>query len=262
MELNEDNYYSVEASNEFFSKSLYHSFVGTETYPGCEAKTIAMLDGKWETKPSTAMLVGSYVDEYFSGGLEKFKEKNPQILTSKGELRADFMKAEEIITFIKKDALFMEYISGESQVLVTGEIGGVKWKGKIDSLHRGLAIVDLKVVASIRDKVWNPFTRQKVNFIEASGYVEQGAVYRELYYQMTGEKLPFFIAAVSKEEYPDKEIINVPDTTMDMALKAIEQKVKYLKPIWERKFAPVPCGVCNYCKSVKVLNNTISMIDL
>jgi len=158
----------------------------------------------------------------------------------------------------------MEYIvgEGEAQTIVTGEIGGIKWRGKIDRLHKGGAIVDLKVVASIRDRVWDDFTRTKIDFITASGYIDQGAVYQELWRQMSGEKLPFFIAAITKEEYPDKEIILTPDELLEHALDKIKEKAPYLQALKDHKYPPVACGVCNYCRSVKKLEQPIVISDL
>ncbi len=195
MKLTTGNYFSREADGYYLSASQYNAFVGTPVKEKCEAKALAKLKGEWVEEPSTPMLVGSYVDAYFEGSLDEFKEGNPQILTNKGELRAEFKQAEQIISIAEADPFFLRYVKGdgEAQVIVTGEIGGHPWKGKLDRLHHGLIIVDLKVIASIQDKIWSDTFRGKINFIEAYGYLVQGAVYRELWYQMSGDKLPFFI---------------------------------------------------------------------
>lgn len=249
---------------KYMSVSQYHSFFGSPTYPGCEAMTMATLNGKWERKVSDAMLVGSYVDEYFSGDLMQFKLDHPDIFTLKGDLKASFKKAEEIIKVAEADTLFLKYIKGEGeqQLIVTGEIGGVLWKGKLDNLYRGKAIIDLKVVASIRDKIWNPQTKEKETFIEAYGYIDQAAVYQELYFQMSGERLPVFIAAITKEDYPDKEIIQIPELMMQQALEQIKSKAGYYKSIKDGIYPPVHCGICDYCRSVKKLESTIMLTDL
>jgi len=267
MILTPENYYSPEANTEYMSVSQYHNFVGSPIQKGCEAMAMAILRGEFSSPdPTTAMLVGSYVDAYFEGTLDNFKAKNPTIFTLKGELRADFQRAIEIIAWAEKDELLMKYLVGEgqAQVIVTGVIGGMPWKGKIDRLHPGIAIVDGKVVASIRDKIWVDELHGKTNFIEAYGYVDQGAVYQELYRQITGEKLPFFIAALSKEKVPDKEIIEIPDSSLNNALSKIIEtiEVRSLKLIKEGKLPPVACGCCDYCRSIKMLENTISLYDL
>lgn len=259
MELTNNNYYSDKSS---FSNSLYHSFVGTSNYPGCEARTMAILKGDWKQEPTTAMLIGSYVDAYFSGEIEQFKNENPAIFTSKGALKAEFEHANKIIEVAKSDPYFYSTISGKTQVIVTGTIGGANWKGKIDSLLIDKAIVDLKVISNIRDLVWNNYEKTKETFIEASGYIDQGAIYRELYFQMTGNKLPFFIAALTKEKFPDKEIIRIPDHLMDEAIKRIEDKMKILIPIKNETLPPTRCERCDYCKSNRQIQNYIWLYDL
>lgn len=264
MKLTTENYYSQEAGMEYMSVSQYHDFVGTDAYPACEAKALAKVRGEWKEKPNRAMLIGSYVDSYFEGTLEQFKANTPELFTLKGDLRAEFKNAEEIIKAGESDPLFYKFVKGEgeSQMIVNGEIGDIKWKGKLDRIHKNKAIVDLKVVASIRDKIWSESQKQKINFIDAYGYVDQAAVYRELYFQMTGEKLPFFIAALTKEDPSDKEIIHIPDEFMDNALLLIQEKVIYVSKIKSGELPPVKCGVCDYCRSVKKLENTISLLDL
>ena len=51
-----------------------------------------------------------------------------------------------------------------------------------------------------------------MNFIEYWGYDLQAAVYQEVVYQNTGERLPFFVAAASKEEETDIELIWIQTT--------------------------------------------------
>ena len=49
--------------------------------------------------PSTALLVGSYVDRCFEGpkSFEHFKAEHPEIFKKDGTLKADYSKAEELI---------------------------------------------------------------------------------------------------------------------------------------------------------------------
>lgn len=264
MKLTKENYFSREADEFYLSASQYNSFQGTPAINKCEAASIAKLRGDWSEEPSVAMLMGSYVDSYFDDSLVQFKVENSQIYTQKGDLRAEYKKAEEIIQAAESDLFFMKYVrgSGRSQVIVTGEIGGNPWKGKIDRLHEGLAIVDLKVIASIRDKVWIAYSREWMNFVEAYGYLNQAAIYQELWKQQSGEKLPFFIAAITKEKVPDKEVIHIPDEMLDIALDEIKRNAQYVADLKSGKYPPVHCGKCDYCRSVHKLENTISLLDL
>ena len=70
---------------------------------------------------------------YFEGTLDKFKAENPTLFKKDGGLKADYVKANEIIARIERDGYFMKYMSGEKQVIMTGTIGGAEWKIKIDS---------------------------------------------------------------------------------------------------------------------------------
>ena len=46
------------------------------------------------------------------------------------------MYKRQIINRVEQDALFMEYMSGEKQVIMTGTVAGVEVKIKVDSLHK------------------------------------------------------------------------------------------------------------------------------
>ena len=82
--------------------SGYKDFAGTYGKMPCEFYGMEKLNGRWEDEKSTALLVGSYVDSYFEGSLEQFKKENPEIFTQKGELKANFKQAEEIIARIER----------------------------------------------------------------------------------------------------------------------------------------------------------------
>lgn len=130
MQLTSENYYSQEANKEYMSVSGYKDFAGTYGKMPCEFYGMEKLNGRWEDEKSTALLVGSYVDSYFEGSLEQFKKENPEIFTQKGELKANFKQAEEIIARIERDEYFMKFMSGQKQVIMTGELFGAKWKEK------------------------------------------------------------------------------------------------------------------------------------
>ena len=70
MILTADNYYSQEADMEFLSVSQFKSFSGTGGRPGCEFHAMKKLLGDWTDPPTTALLVGSYVDAYYEGNLK------------------------------------------------------------------------------------------------------------------------------------------------------------------------------------------------
>lgn len=208
MVLTAENYYSKEANKEYMSVSQYKDFAGTYGKMACEFSAVEKLEERWKQKKTTPLLVGSYVDSYFEGTLEEFKKENPEIFTQKGELKANYKQAERIIARMERDPLFMQYMSGEKQVIMTGELFGAEWKIKIDSFVRGIAITDLKVMASITKLEWVKDIGY-LDFVRYWGYDIQGAIYQEIVYQNTGERPPFYIAAGTKEEEPNIEVIHV-----------------------------------------------------
>ena len=149
MVLTAENYYRKEANEKYMSVSQYKDFAGTYGKMACEFSAIEKLEERWAQKKTTPLLVGSYVDSYFEGTLEEFKKENPEVFTQNGELKANYKQAERIIARMERDPLFMQYMSGEKQVIMTGELFGAEWKIKIDSFVRGVAITDLKVMESI-----------------------------------------------------------------------------------------------------------------
>ena len=57
MNLTADNYFSKEADMEYMSNSQFKSFMR------CQAAAMAELNGEYQRERSSAMLIGSYVDE-------------------------------------------------------------------------------------------------------------------------------------------------------------------------------------------------------
>jgi hypothetical protein len=261
MILTAENYYSREANWEYLSVSQYKDFVGTLGKVGCEECALAKIDGKWEDETTTALLVGSYVDAHFEGTLDIFKAKHPEIFTKTGELKSDYKRANDIINRIERDEYFMKFMSGQKQVIMTGELFGTKWKVKIDSLIPHAAIVDLKVMESLTKAFWVK-DMGYMDFTQYWGYDIQGAVYQEIYYQNTGERLPFYIAAASKEKYPNIEIIQIDDNHLKEKLYEVEQNIPKILALKSGEVEPIRCGICDYCKHTKVLTKPIHYSEL
>ncbi|HCS01305.1 MAG TPA: hypothetical protein DIV52_02660 [Ruminococcaceae bacterium] len=246
MILDNTTYYTPEANAEYMSCSQFKAFLH------CEAAAMAELTGESRREDTTALLTGSYVDAFYEGTLDQFREQHPELFKKDGTLKAEYQTAESAIERTKADPLFTEYMSGEKQRIFTGEIGGVPYKIKVDSYREHLMIVDLKCVRDF-EPVWNAETRRKEHFIEYWGYHTQGAIYREIVRQNTGETLPFYIAAVTKEKSPDIEIFSVPDEALDEQLEVVEQLSPRFSLVKHGVFAPQRCGKCAYCRATKVL---------
>lgn len=247
MTLTNTNYFSETAQKQYWSVSQFKAF------NNCEAQALAEIKGEDEHEMTKALLVGSYVDAYFSGELDEFFGEYGDIAyTKKGELRAEYGHANEIIDRIEADSLMMEYLKGEAQVIRTGELFGVDWKIKIDALHED-KIVDLKIVKDFGDVYKDGFGYRP--WIEAWGYDIQGAIYQKIEQISSGraEPLPFYIVAATKEKTPDIDIIQIPQHVLDAALKVVENKIDHFDLVKSGDIEPKRCGACDYCKRTKII---------
>ena len=254
MKLTNKNYYSQKANQVYFSVSQVKDFLK------CEACAMAKIEGEWSEPPSTAMLIGSYVDSYFEGTLEDLKARTPEIFKKDGTLKSDYVKAENIIQRVEKEELFMNCMSGEKQVIMTGELFGANWKIKMDSFIPNEAIVDLKVVQKLRDVSYKNGWKQ--SFIEKWGYDLQLGIYQEIVRQNTGEMLPCIIAAVDKQDYPDLDCILIPDEQLEFQRRELRWKMQRIIDVKNYNEKPKRCGVCDYCRATKKLEKLIFPDDL
>lgn len=239
-----ENYFSKENNMKYMSASQFKAFMN------CEASALAEIKGEYARQTTTALLVGSYVDAHFEGTLDIFKAKNSEIFTKQGTLKSEYKQAEYIINRIERDSEFVKMMSGAKQVIKTGKIEGVPFKIKMDSYHKGIRIVDLKIMRDF-SPIWKD--GEKLNFVEAWGYDFQGAIYQAI----EGNDLPFVIAGATKENEPDIELISVPQGRLYECLEIVKENVNRFAMIKKGKIIPARCGRCDYCKSTKILTNVI-----
>lgn len=252
MAVNRFNYFSKNNNRKYCGSSQFKSFLK------CPARAMAALNGELQEEESTAMLVGSYVDAWFEGTLDQFKKINEdKLFTRRGDLRSEFAHAERIIQRVQEDELFMKYMSGRKQVIKTGLIEGVPFKIKIDSYHKGKAIVDLKVIRDMKP-IWNEEKGVREDFIHYWGYDYQAAIYQAV----QGEKLPVYICAVTKEENPDLAVIHIPQSWIDSAMSVIKNEIGIIEAIKRGEIEAERCGHCDYCRSTKKLTRVISADEL
>lgn len=261
MVLTAENYYSKEANKEYMSVSQYKDFAGTYGKMACEFSAIEKLEERWAQKKTTPLLVGSYVDSYFEGTVGEFKKETPEIFTQDEGLKAPYIQADKIIERMERDPLFMMYMSGKKQVIMTAELFGTKWKIKIDSYAEGIAITDLKVVESITKPKWVRDIGY-LDFIRYWGYDIQGAIYQEVVYRNTGLRLPFYIAAGTKEEEPNIEVIQVTQNYLDEAKNMVEMNMPRILRVKNGEVEPDRCEMCDCCRHTKVLKRPISITNL
>lgn len=239
MTLTNENYYSNIVNRDFLSVSQYKQF------QRCEAAAMAQLSGEWEQPKTTALLVGSYVDAWFEGTLDSFKEENPEIFKKGGSLKSEFVQAEEIIKRVQKDALFMAYMGGKKQEIRTADLFGAKWKIKIDSLLPD-KIVDLKVMRSM-ERIMGK------SFVEHWGYDLQMAIYAAV----EGNDLDTYLAVVTKQTPSDLEIIEIPKWRREELLDEVQRNLPRILAVKAGEREPERCGVCEYCRATKILTAPI-----
>lgn len=246
MTLTSSNYHSADANKAFWSVSLFKAF------DKCEAAGLAQVRGQFKREETDALLIGSYVDAYFAGTMDAFKaEYADAMYTKKGELYAKYAHANKIINAVECQPVLMEYLDGDKQTIMTADLFGVPWKIKMD-VYNGERIVDLKCVKDFEPMYKEGFGR--VSWIEYWGYDIQGAIYQRVVEENTGRRLPFYIAAVTKEKTPDVDLIEIPQSVLDAAYKVVEAKIDEFDLVKIGEMDPKECGRCEWCKSVKVLN--------
>ena len=245
MILTNDNYYGAEANFSFWSVSLYKAF------DKCEASGLAQVRGQYVREETDALLIGSYVDAYFTGDLDVFiGEHADSMFTKRGTLYAKYETANKCINAVENQPLMLDYLEGEHQKIFTADLFGVPWKIKTD-VYRNDRIVDLKCVRDFKPIYQDGFGYR--HFIEYWQYDIQGAIYQRVVELNTGKRLPFYIAAVTKETVPDVALIEIPQYVLDTALKVVESKIDRFDLVKMGEIEANRCGTCEFCKQTKIL---------
>lgn len=260
--LTRENYHSREMAQAYMSYSQIKDF------EKCEVMALAKIRGEYVPPKTSSLLFGSWVDAHFNGPEyeAKFIEENKDKLYSPktGKLYADFVGVQKVIDFIENytnedgEKILLKYMGGDRQVIMTGFIAGVPFKIMMDSYFKGKCITDGKVMKDL-EKVWVERNGRNVlvNFIEAYGYIIEGAVFQEIEYQNAKKenpdatKLPFVLEPVTKEEIPNAELILVDQDILDEVLEKIKEEVPRYQRIKLGLEKPVGCGKCPVCLSKK-----------
>lgn len=248
--LTAENYFSPENQLKYMGASQFKSFLA------CPAAAMAEIRGEYRQEETTALLVGSYVDAYFEGTLSLFKAQHPALFKKDGSLKADYVQAEQIIQRIERDEMFMRYMAGQKQVIMIGEIAGVPFKIKVDSFHPGRAIVDLKIMKDLED-VWNDAEGHRSPFWLNWGYDFQGAIYREIVRQNTGDTLPFMIAVATKQKVTRLQIGQIAPERLDYCLDIVKHKAPRFAAIKRGEAPEEHCEQCDYCAETAVLSDIV-----
>ena len=244
LKLTPENYYSQEADIDYFSASQIKSF------KKCEARTMAKLTGQYQMTPSTALTVGQYVDESLTGDLDAWKLIHPEILKRDGTLKADFEQARLMVERAMRDELFMDYMDGDHQTIMTAKLFGVPFKCKFDVLAKD-RIVDLKTVKDLSAK-YVP-GQGKVDFATAWDWPLQLAIYQKIAEQNGLGLLPCYLAVITKETPADIRIVQVEQERMNAELAWLEQVLPRYEAVKDGSIDPERCEMCDYCRESRIL---------
>ena len=244
LQLNEENYFSHEAEAQYFSASQVKSF------KKCEAATMAELMGFYHREQSTALMVGQYVDACLTGDLDEWCGCHPEIKKRDGSLKAEFMQASEMVGRANRDPLFMDYMEGDHQTILTAKLFGVPFKAKFDVLGAD-RIVDLKTVKDL-SHVYLP-GQGRVDFATAWDWPLQMAIYQKIYEEVEGVRLPCYLAVITKETPPDIRIVQIEQERMDAEIAWLEQVLPRYEAIKSGAIDPERCEGCAWCRKSRVL---------
>ncbi len=263
MQLTYSNYHSPQANQKYMSNSLLKSFV--PLFGGCEAQAMARIRGEWFPPENDAFLVGGYVHAWNSGTMQEFIYANSgEMFRQDGRPYKKFVYADCMIDTLKNDKVIMTALTGDKEVILTGELYGMPWKVMVDVLNAEKGyFVDLKTCRSIRMTYYDPVIRERVNFIVYYRYDFQMAGYAEIIRQnIGGDYLEPHIVAVSKEDPPDKELIRFGTDFIQGQLDSMQLYAEHVEPIWRGRQEPQRCEVCAYCRETKIIKRTVHYTEL
>ena len=277
MKLTNKNYYSAKANQEFMSVSQFKDFLK------CESMAMAKIKGEYEQPKSSALLLGSFVDEMLTGTKKSqgdfivgnrseifqkgskinklddnglavlFNDYGLNIFQDEYKPYVEIVQALDTIEKIKKQPLMMQHFKSKHQVIMTGEIAGVPFKIKMDNYKPGEFISDGKYMASLRSpNLFEPM-------VKYWGYDLQGAVYREIVRQNTGMVLPFYLDIATKEKPAHLGVAEINQYDLDEALEKVKAFAPRYQAIKNGEIEPNRCDEydCNYCTITKIITEPI-----
>lgn len=258
--LNQQNYHSNEMNKQYMSVSQFKNFME------CEAKAMAKLSGAYQEPSSNALIVGSYVHaalESEEAFLQFIEENNGSIFKPRGGKYSDFELADKMIEVLKNDRFAMFALEGEKEQIYTAHLFGTDWKIKVDSInHQRRTFTDIKTTQDLHKRYWSTKYDEWVSFVEEWDYVLQMAVYRRVLQENLGYSYTPYMAAVSKENIPNKAVLHFDESRYEFEYEYLEMKMERVLDVKSGKLEPHRCEKCNYCRSTKALKDTMEIGEL
>lgn len=249
---NNQNYFSAEMQREYMSCSQFKAFMS------CPAAALAEINGEVGKVEKDCFTEGHLFEAIVNGEAECFYMEHPEIISSRGETRgspkSNFLKAINAAEAIRRQQTVMEIVNRcKKQLIVTGEINGVPYKGCIDLYDPVTGDYwDTKCMRSF-DSVYSPAEGRRLEWWENYGYHYQLAIYRELLLQTFGAAGKGGLIAATKEDVPDVAWLTFDDKMLDAALDIVYELSPTYQAMKKGLIDADGCGTCNFCKSKKVL---------
>ena len=247
MNLTDANYFSPLAHAEYMSVSSYNGWLE------CAERQAAIDTGRHRVE-NDAMLAGTICH---CAVLEPHKlpallaEREAEVAKRGGGLRAPFEQALEMGKRVTTSPGFDSLFSGcQFEQIVTGILGGVKWKGKIDAMNKSLGyFYDLKTTADFAP-CWTRQDGRNVQVAWYSRYWPQMAVY----WHLTG-LLPVIIG-VSKQTPAGLQVVEFGEARLAAELERIRENLPTVvrRKAGEEQHA---CGTCEWCRGQQTVESAM-----
>jgi hypothetical protein len=252
MHLTTSNYFSPEIAREYMSTSQFKAFMK------CPASIMAEINCEIEPTKKDVFTEGHMFEALVCGGEELFYMQHPEIISSqgktKGNVKANFQKIVTAAEAFNRQAFFCDIVKRcDKQVLVTGTIAGVKFRGLLDLYDAKTGeIFDTKCMKDFQD-VYCAEEGRRVPWWQSWGYHYQAAIYTELARQTFGRDTEFSLIAATKEEVPDISWLTFDNDYLRNVMDIIEESVPMYQAIKDGLIDAERCEMCSYCKSTKII---------
>lgn len=253
MKLNLENYYSIKANKEYMSVSQFKNF------KLCEKKAMYDLENDFQ-EDKQCFLEGQLFEALVSGDANLFKAQHPELLSTRGatagQIKSEFKKVINASEKFNDQVFFRDIIDRcEKQIVLTGEIKGIKVKCMLDLFDKKTnSIYDIKCMKDFKEQ-WNKDEKAYMPWYYTYGYVLQLAVYREIVRQNFGEPKEIGLIAATKEEIPDIQALSFDSSLLDLELEDFKNNVERYNKVKKGVEEPIACGCCDYCKRIKVIDS-------
>lgn len=254
MFLDHTNYFSKEADMEYMSVSQFKLF------QECEAKALATIKGQEDAISKDAFLEGQLFEELVAGDAKLFMAQHPELISTRGatsgQLKSAYSKVLIAAEKFNSQQFFRNIIEKcEKQTILTGEICDIKVKCKLDLFDKKTnSIYDIKCMKDFKEN-WDKSEKCYKPWYYTYNYVLQLAVYREIVRQNFGEPEEIGLIAATKEDIPDIDAKIFSSELLDIELENFKNNIKRYDNIKKHLLKPTCCGICNYCKSIKRIEN-------